>query len=126
MLPPSSLSVEGQITTILAKLDCKLHHFADISRIVSRSRVKTALENSQKSFKRRDAEHLLEIAQHMAELQSSIDVAIDWAKTERVRTALAVRLAMHIEHESGSHILDSAAQFATQSVAAESETAGAA
>jgi hypothetical protein len=117
--PPTTLSPEGKIASGLAKLGCGVHHFAEIVPILSRSRIKSALLDSTKRFKTADANRLLDLLDRMVKLQDSILVAIDWSKTEKVRTALAVRLAASILQEQGNHELDSAAGAATRAVTTE-------
>jgi hypothetical protein len=46
--------------------------------------------------------------------QAVAPIPIGWSKSEEVRTALAIRLAAQIEHDSGNDQLQSAAERATK------------
>jgi hypothetical protein len=115
----TSLSPEGRIRSGLRRLNCTENSFVKISQVVGRTRFVQGItdEPDQKEFDRDDAERMLEILGRMEELQDAAIAPIDWAQTDRVRTALTIRLAAKIEREDyGSNQLDAAASAATKQV----------
>ena len=112
----ATFSHETRIRNILAALDCKHHHFAEISGVVGKTRLAQGL-NGEKDFEQHDAIRMLDVLNRMMELQDAAIAPIDWSKAERVQTALAVRLAAKFEREDhNSSQLDAAAEAATASV----------
>jgi hypothetical protein len=117
----TSLSPEGRIRSGLRRLTCTENSFVKISQVVGRTRFVQGITDGpdQKDFDRDDAERMLEILGRMDELQEAAIAPIDWAQTDRVRTALTIRLAAKIEREDyGSNQLDAAASAATKKVTA--------
>jgi hypothetical protein len=112
----AALSPETKIRSILAALDCKHHHFAEISGVVGKTRFAQGLAG-EKDFDQHDAIRMLDVLTRMMELQEAVIAPVNWSKTTKVRDALAVRLAAKIEREDhNSNQLDAAADAATASV----------
>jgi hypothetical protein len=68
------------------------------------------------SFEQSLAERLLEILARMADLQNAVEVPIDWTRTERIATALTVRLVAQIAAQSKDSRFDDYARTATKLV----------
>jgi hypothetical protein len=116
-----SLSPETKIDNALRELDCSGRPFVDIARssgVAVSHGTYSEVMNGKKDFPQETADKLLDILGQMLRLQRAIsdDVPIDWSRTERVATALALRRHQQALLEDGDHSLDEFAEKATKSV----------
>jgi hypothetical protein len=104
-----------EIRNSLIALDCHVHIFAEISGLYGKTRMSEGL-NGTKPFSTYDLARLSETIERMKELQNAVIVGIAWSKVDKVRAALAARLAATILREEGDHQLDRTAEIAAHAV----------
>lgn len=109
-----SLSQEAKIVAALAGFRCSITNFAEISGVVSKSRLAEGLNGTQgKSLDKSTIEKLFDRLARMQELQQSVDVPIDWSQTAKIQNALVLRLVASLAKDSR---MDAAAEQATKSL----------
>lgn len=100
---PASLSPEGKIATGLRELNCSARNFVSLSRELgaktSDAEFSRAMRNSTKAFDHELGTKLTEILDRMGELQSAVNVPINWAASEKIATVLAIRLLAEVSAE---------------------------
>jgi len=105
----AALSAEGRITQSLRVLDCSARNFVAIARSlgvdVNDAKLSRAM-NDLTPLDRETGDKLLNTLDRMRQLQSFIFTAtdsfitVDWSKTDKVSTALAVRLLADITRDT--------------------------
>jgi predicted ArsR family transcriptional regulator len=112
-----TLSTEATIRRQLKELNCAENAFAVFNGVVGRTRFFEAMQGKPgKHFSHDDAERMLQVLEEMRELQSEIDLPIDWSQANKVETALVIRRVSKIAAELNDTTLNAAAAKATQSL----------
>jgi hypothetical protein len=111
----ATFSPEAKIKNGLRELNCAESNFANFAGVVGRTRLMEGLAG-QKDFERHDAERMLQVLEEMRELQSEIDVPIDWSRVDKISTALAIRRVAKIAAELNDDSMNAKAAEATREV----------
>lgn len=115
-------SNEARIVHTLKQLGCAAQNFCRIAGVGLTRFLQALNAVPGKHFADQQAAHLLEVLGEMYELQLDVDaitkthVPINFARVERVLTALAIRRVAKIMAEENDHTLDSQALGATKSL----------
>jgi hypothetical protein len=86
----ATYSPETLIAQGLEDLGCAGNNFAEISGVMSRSRLAQGL-TGQKEFEHHDAQKMLLTLEEMRELRDFLQTPPDWKQTEAIRAALEQR-----------------------------------
>src|SRR5258708_27006116 len=118
---PATYSPEGRIQATLHALDCSGRDFVGLINAlgIQLSNSNFASKLKQGSFDQKTGETLRDITDRMCDLHDSVAVPINWSKTDRVATALTLRLIANVVAEIDGHRsigLDHSATAATELV----------
>jgi len=118
---PATYSPEGRIQAAFRKLDCSGRDFVALANSfgIELSNSTFAAKLKTGTLDHEIAETLREISDRMVSLQDSVSVPINWSKTDRVATALTLRLVADVAAEIDQRRnieLDNSASAATKLV----------
>ncbi len=115
---PATFSPEARIENGLRVLMCSGRNFVDVAKSLNVKISHGGLsEGLKKGFDRGTPEKLLEVLELMRSLQEAVDDApVNWARTERVVTALTIRKVAQVAAEMNDHGFDATAASATKLV----------
>lgn len=116
-MSPASLSNEARIANGLRLFGCSGRSFVEIAKSLGVPISHGPFSEQMKaSFHQELAEKLLEVLARMADLQDAVEVPVDWTRTERIASALTVRLVARIAAQSKDIRFDEYARTATKLV----------
>jgi hypothetical protein len=117
----AAFAPESVIDQALRDLECSGRSFRSIAFQngvkIGDTSFKEVLADHTRSFDRDLAGKLLDVLKQMRSLQREVGNApVDWSRTDKVATALALRRHAQAMREEGDHSLDGFAERATQAV----------